>query len=113
RSPGQLPRHYAPKTPLEVTRDSRRRVEELCAKGLRVGWLTHVDDGKNEAVKLVLPADASGYAAGLYAALHQLDAAGLDVIVVESPQEGERWLAINDRLRRAATQIANSQSESI
>jgi L-threonylcarbamoyladenylate synthase len=54
------------------------------------------------AIRIVLPADAAGYSAGLYAALHQLDAAGLDRIVVETPPEGDEWLAVHDRLRRAA-----------
>jgi L-threonylcarbamoyladenylate synthase len=103
RSPGQMQRHYAPRTPLEVTRDSRCRVEELRRQGLRVGWLTHIDQGEMPAVwRLLLPDDAVSYAALLYAALHDLDGAGLDRIVVETPPAGDEWLAIHDRLRRAA-----------
>jgi L-threonylcarbamoyladenylate synthase len=101
RSPGQMRRHYAPKTPLEVVTKSRVRVEELCKQGLRVGWLTHLEDEETRALRIVLPADASGYSAGLYAALHQLDVAGLDRIVVEMPPTGDEWLAVHDRLRRA------------
>jgi L-threonylcarbamoyladenylate synthase len=51
---------------------------------------------------VALPADPEGYAAGLYAALHALDGAGLDRIVVASPPDAEEWLAVRDRLRRAA-----------
>jgi L-threonylcarbamoyladenylate synthase len=39
----------------------------------------------------------------LYAALHQLDAANLDRIVVEMPPDGNEWIAVHDRLWRAAT----------
>lgn len=101
RSPGQLARHYAPRTPLEVAADSRSRVEGLAGQRLRVGWLTHVDEAGAEVLRILLPADPVSYSAQLYAALHRLDAAGLDRIVVEAPPGGDDWLAIHDRLRRA------------
>lgn len=108
KSPGQMPRHYAPKTPLEVTAHSQERVEELCARGLKVGWLTYADEGTSpQRVGIVLPGDAASYSAGLYAALHQLDNTGLDRIVVEMPPTGDEWLAVHDRLRRAATSDEN------
>ena len=49
-----------------------------------------------------LPRDPAGYAAGLYAALHALDAAGLTRVVVTLPPDTPEWLAVLDRLRRAA-----------
>jgi L-threonylcarbamoyladenylate synthase len=102
RSPGQMRRHYAPRTPLEVAENSRQRVEELGGQGLRVGWLTHVAEGETPALRIVLPADAVGYAAQLYAALHRLDDAALDRIVVQAPPASAEWLAVRDRLQRAA-----------
>src|SRR5207248_3337837 len=40
RSPGQLPRHYAPRTPMElVAGDGAARARELIELGARVGWL--------------------------------------------------------------------------
>jgi L-threonylcarbamoyladenylate synthase len=102
RSPGQLERHYAPRTPLEVA--GCNRVEELSRQGVRVGWLTHVDEpGPTTVLRILLPADPVSYSARLYAALHQLDAAGLDRIIVEAPPTGDDWLAVHDRLRRAAS----------
>ncbi len=103
RSPGQMQRHYAPRTPLEVAANSRQRVDELCVRGLRVGWLTHLDESTTPALRIVLPANALEYAAQLYAALHRLDNAGLDRIIVETPPAGDDWLAVRDRLARAAT----------
>ena len=50
----------------------------------------------------VLPSDAAGYAAQLYAVLHELDAADLDRIVVTLPPDTDEWLAVRDRLHRAA-----------
>ncbi len=46
--------------------------------------------------------DPSRYAAGLYAALHDLDDAGVDVIVVERPPDRPEWQAVLDRLARGA-----------
>ena len=45
-SPGLLPRHYAPRTPLEcVETGSAERVAILLRQGLRIGWVTWTDPG--------------------------------------------------------------------
>jgi L-threonylcarbamoyladenylate synthase len=108
RSPGQLARHYAPRTPLELSATPGRRVAELCSLGQRVGWLDWSSpvNPPRTAVVVVLPADPAGTAARLYQALHQLDAAGLDRIVVARPPAGPEWLAVRDRLERAACEPA-------
>jgi L-threonylcarbamoyladenylate synthase len=49
-----------------------------------------------------MPADPIGYAARLYSALHALDDAGCDVIVVERVPDSAEWLGVRDRLERAA-----------
>ena len=102
RSPGQMPRHYAPHTPVVVLAQSQRHVEDLSRQGRRIGWLTHVDEEGPAVLRILLPADSVSYSAQLYAALHQLDQAGLDRIVVEAPPTSDEWLAVNDRLRRAS-----------
>jgi L-threonylcarbamoyladenylate synthase len=106
RSPGLLRRHYAPTTPLECVADGgAARVEELLRGGLRVGWVTFGESAAVDwpgLVTEVLPADPAGYGAALYAALHALDQAGLDRIVVSLPPATEEWLAVQDRLRRAS-----------
>jgi len=43
------------------------------------------------------------YARNLYANLRTLDKAGGKVILVEELPEGERWDAVRDRLKRAAS----------
>jgi L-threonylcarbamoyladenylate synthase len=105
RSPGQMEKHYAPRTQLECSSDSARRINDLCDAGLRVGWLrwsTNAEPTSPSVLSVPLPPEPAGYAAGLYAALYELDDAGLDRIVVETPPPGEEWLAVHDRLRRAA-----------
>ncbi len=49
-----------------------------------------------------MPRDPAGYAARLYAALHMLDGASLDRIIVARLPESDEWLALRDRLTRAA-----------
>ena len=51
-----------------------------------------------------MPADAAAYAAALYGLLHQLDEEGWDWIAVEAPPSDGEWLAVSDRLRRAASE---------
>ena len=51
---------------------------------------------------LALPARAAEYAHGLYAAMRTLDTGGGQLLLVERPPAGDAWLAIRDRLRRAA-----------
>ena len=72
------------------------------AEGLVVGALerapAHVAEPPSEA----LPDEPEGYAAGLYAALHRLEDAGCDAIVIAAAPEGRAWAAVRDRLRRAS-----------
>ena len=49
----------------------------------------------------MLPAEPVGYAHDLYAALRDMDHAGVDLIVVEALPAGAEWAAVADRLRRA------------
>jgi L-threonylcarbamoyladenylate synthase len=105
-SPGMLPRHYAPRTPLEcVETRAAERVAALRNEGRRVGWVALADPGEEAStgvVLRVLPTDPVTYAANLYAVLHELDAAGLERIVVALPPDAEEWLAVRDRLIRAS-----------
>jgi L-threonylcarbamoyladenylate synthase len=104
-SPGMLPRHYAPRTPLScVEGDPRLLVDTLLQRPQKVGYL-----GFGDAPALppgvvchMLANDPLAAAAKLYEALHQLDAAGLDHIVVALPPDTSAWLAIRDRLLRAS-----------
>jgi L-threonylcarbamoyladenylate synthase len=102
-SPGMLAKHYSPRTPLECVEQGGTRVTELVAAGLRIGWLSLSEEGRSSGlVKVDMPLAPAEYAAELYATLHEMDRLGLDRIVVTLPPEGEEWLAVRDRLRRAA-----------
>jgi L-threonylcarbamoyladenylate synthase len=79
-----------------------RAIAPAIADGRRVGvlcWSGHAPAGAGADVRL--PGEPAGYAQGLYAALHLLDAQ-CEVIVIERPPDGSAWEAIRDRVRRAS-----------
>jgi L-threonylcarbamoyladenylate synthase len=112
RAPGMYARHYAPRARVIIVPGGAVEEEALAARGQgkRVGLLVREDwrgnTGVTEASPSLwieaLPADVAGYAAALYAALHRLDDAGCDVIVVEAVSDDPAWTAVRDRLCRAA-----------
>ena len=106
KSPGMMDRHYAPRAILElVERGAEARVREIIQAGARVGWLaldSEHDRPIADCVMIAMPSSPRAYAAALYDALHSLDAAGVDRIVVGQLPDGEPWRAIRDRLTRAA-----------
>ena len=76
----------------------------LIRQGKRVAALARTSRRPllDDLVWLAAPADAAGYAHDLYANLRRLDHAGCDAILVEQPPEQAEWIAIRDRLNRAA-----------
>src|SRR6185369_5589639 len=64
RSPGMMARHYAPRTPLELSKDGGgRRVEELLKQGRRIGWLALSEVETRPGLMAVrMPNDPGGYA---------------------------------------------------
>jgi L-threonylcarbamoyladenylate synthase len=110
KSPGMLPRHYAPRARLVVgswrnDAELRRLVAELGASPA----VTHViayqripEPAGFGRVSLV-PYDPEAYARALYAELHQCDERGAELIVVEQVPDTAEWQAIADRLNRAST----------
>jgi L-threonylcarbamoyladenylate synthase len=111
-SPGQLPVHYAPRTPafrfdradlphlqnLFITRLGRSPLFLLIhgtelARDVRL-W---ADSGKI----IEMPASAEDYARRLYAAFHEADDRRPDVIWVQQPPDQPQWDALADRIHRA------------
>ena len=92
-SPGMHHRHYSPRTKLLLIAPDERPV------GGRGVVLSHRPDAQDA---LLMPAAPKGYAAALYATLHELDGEGLDWIAVERVPENAAWAGIRDRLMRAA-----------
>jgi len=103
-APGAQARHYAPRARVSmVAADAvRAEVEALRALGQRTGTLERSPGSGAPGPSEVLPDDAAGYAAGLYAALHRLEDAGCDAIVIAAVPDSDAWAAVRDRLRRAS-----------
>jgi len=108
-SPGMGARHYAPRARLKIADTvaaARVAVLDLSSEGHIVGVIVCEEPPGFEwpagAVVRVLGRAAAGYARALYATLHELDEAGVGAIVVARVPAEDAWLAIADRLRRAA-----------
>ena len=105
-SPGSLARHYAPTTPLTLHREPYPREP---ARSRERGLLVFQDPGPYVASYqhveiLSVKGDTVEAAARLFAALHRLDAAAVVKAIDAHPApDAGLGLAINDRLRRAAT----------
>ena len=99
---GMLKSHYAPDTPL-VLGD----IEALAGRyaGQRLGlltWQRGYPELHAQQVEVLSPQGDLGQAAQrLFAALRQLDASGVEVILAERVPERGLGRAINDRLQRA------------
>lgn len=101
RASGTLESHYAPSTPSFLV--SAQQVDNLArtasektgfvSQRLKPGWV----NGQWQA----LPAEPRKYGQALYAALRELDSAGLESIYIEAVPNSPEWLAGRDRLRRA------------
>ena len=102
RASGTLEAHYAPRTPMLLLARAALEAElgQQAALGKRVRVLV-LGALPADAEGLALPARAAGYAHALYAAMRALDDGG-QLLLVERPPGGEDWLAVHDRLRRAA-----------
>jgi L-threonylcarbamoyladenylate synthase len=95
-SPGQLPTHYAPRTPLRLDACAVHADEALLAFG------GDVPAGARVTVNLSQSGNLEEAASKLFAALRELDQAGATAIAVMPIPAFGLGEAINDRLRRAA-----------
>jgi L-threonylcarbamoyladenylate synthase len=118
-SPGLMVRHYSPRAPMTLfSGNPHAAIEALAsrarreaAKGRRVGVLVMREDVDAfgdfpvQVAEMGTARDLAGVAARLFAAMRQLDAAGVDVILARDVSAGEGLgRAIRDRLQRAASE---------
>jgi L-threonylcarbamoyladenylate synthase len=109
RSPGLLQKHYSPKAKLLVLdwKDDAELKSQLVTRHLSLATCfiiahTKIPSAENFTDVSVMPYDAEAFARAIYAELHRCDAAGAELIVVETPPDLPEWSGIADRLRRAA-----------
>jgi L-threonylcarbamoyladenylate synthase len=115
RSPGQFPRHYAPRAtvvPLawrddaDLDRQLRRlpvAAEVGDRRDIHILAHTHIPSPKLAGRVCVIPHDPEAYARALYAEWHRCDELGARAIVVEAVPDSPAWRGIADRLNRAST----------
>lgn len=115
-SPGMLPKHYAPRTPMILVvgppPQTRAALRELAARyaaqGHQVGLLVAEEDRAAmadlpvETVVLGPEDDLETVARRLYEGLRELDARGLSLIIARDFGAQGLGLAVRDRLLRAA-----------
>ena len=102
-SPGTRHQHYQPTCEVVLAPPGRAvgRAAALVAGGARVGLVAR-DPAPPEVVATARFVDAADLARVLYGALRDAEAAGVDVVVVETVAEHGIGRAVMDRLRRAA-----------
>jgi L-threonylcarbamoyladenylate synthase len=106
QSPGQLPSHYAPRTPLKII----HALDQLPSEKNIGVLLFKKPEFKIKAVVVEVlseDGDLREAAVNLFSALHRLDASGVKAIYAERVPEIGLGLAIMDRLRRASCKETN------
>ncbi len=109
RSPGTRHRHYAPNAKVILVRAGDgegvlRKVAECKVAGKRVGVLIHtitMGDGVAD-VTIRVERDPKVYAQRFYAALRDMDTAGMDCVIIEEVEDSGLGRTLTDRMRRAA-----------
>jgi L-threonylcarbamoyladenylate synthase len=110
RASGTLKAHYAPKTPLALLPFAS--IEPMLAAfqpadGRKVALVARASSAGAWARAphvhfIAAPEDPQSYARALYGLLRVLDRADVERIFVEKLPESIEWIAVNDRLGRAA-----------
>lgn len=108
KSPGQLLKHYAPRTPLRLHAVDVREGEALLAfgnlrfMGMQGGGFAKQKLPPDWLMNLSESGDLTEAAANVFAMLHALDGCGAQTIAVMNVPDAGLGIAINDRLKRAA-----------
>jgi L-threonylcarbamoyladenylate synthase len=100
RHPGDLERHYAPRTPARLVpvHELDREIARLKDK-VAVLAFSRPDERVDHWLRM--PREPQAYAQKLYAALRELDSAQCAALLIEAPPATPEWAAVLDRLRRA------------
>ena len=109
KSPGMLPKHYAPRAKLMTLswRDDNQLREQIFRTRNSLAAchvLSHslIPSAEGFGGVSVIPHDPEAFARALYAELHRCDELGAEIIVVESLPETSEWTGVADRLKRAS-----------
>ncbi|MFO0910882.1 MAG: L-threonylcarbamoyladenylate synthase [Isosphaeraceae bacterium] len=107
-SPGQLPVHYAPRTPLVLVEPDQLG-SDTWRPGQKVALLAFDREPTAELPDATIRyywADPASAGRWLYETFHQCDDDRLDLIVAVVPPDIDEWRAVRDRLWRASRRWA-------
>ena len=111
KAPGQMERHYATLTPMDIIEENREEIKPA----ERVGLLCFSPPGFPDKFEAVEALSNSGNmreaAANLFRSLHRLDRMKLDRIIARPVPEEGLGIAIMDRLRRCSTRGLSGRRE--
>jgi L-threonylcarbamoyladenylate synthase len=99
-SPGQLLHHYAPRTPIKLL--EKESFSSVSGRAGLLAFSQRPKEGSFQKIEVLSSrGDLQEAAANLFACLHRLDEAGLDMIYAEAVPDTGLGRAIMDRLRKA------------
>ena len=104
RHSGGLERHYAPRTPALLV-PAHALDAEIARREDAVAVLAFSRPDARVEYWIRMPREPQAYARRLYAALRELDGAGCETILIETPPGTAEWTAVRDRLSRAAALV--------
>jgi L-threonylcarbamoyladenylate synthase len=111
-APGQLPTHYAPKTPLQLIDDAKSFSVPEKQRCALLTWNPVTSPERFSAIRrLSEQNDLREAAANLFRYLRELDALDVDLIVAERVPDRGLGAAILDRLQRASHIDARDKPE--
>ena len=99
KAPGQHALHYSPRTPLRLFASRAELLKNVTA---RSAVLLLGAGAVPNCTYFELNNNATDVAQQLYDTLHKMDALGAEILLIEAPPVAPEWLAILDRLTRAA-----------
>ena len=105
KASGTLPAHYAPRARVRLMDAPALRQALARAAGaekIAIWARTPLADLTRQRVLRTMPNDAAAAAHELFAVLRDFDAAGVQLIWVETPPADPAWDGVRDRLQRAA-----------
>lgn len=99
KAPGQHHLHYSPRTPIRLfnSRDALIASADNLSAALLIG-----EGPQPDCTVFQLNKNAADVAQQLYGMLHKMDALKVRELLIEAPPSAPEWLAILDRLTRAA-----------
>jgi L-threonylcarbamoyladenylate synthase len=99
KAPGQHQLHYSPRTPMQLFSSRDELVKNA---NTRTAALLLGAGALPNCSYFELNNNANDFAQKLYDTLHKMDALHVEKLLIETPPNAPEWLAILDRLTRAA-----------